>query len=411
MKKIKKIRTILFISAYLLIGFSLISPAMAAKDLPGATAAFTPQVTIPGTEFQQGVGINISQTIGSNTVSNLLGRYISSFYNWGLSIVGVIAVLVLMAAGVMWITSGGDSNRIAAAKKMIIGSISGAALLIGAWFLLNTINPNLIKLPALSLATVDRNALKNPCYEKSDGTGCKINKTDKINTGYCTNQQCLPCKEAGASCADNYECKSSTAACGLGDITGLKFSSFCNRNFCFGEVSKENERCGANRAGICVDGSCPDGTSRLEGGIGCDLGLGCCGRDNLAGERCGADKIGKCYEGSISCPDNFTHVQGGTDCTSGYICCEPSGNINETCGGGRHPGVCRSGSICPGNNTQVSEGKDCVSGVVCCENPGTAGQECGLLNGGTCETSCSGLTSFFLPGGRNCVDGYFCCSK
>ena len=173
MKKFKKFGATFLISFYLLISFSFIVPQ---KSL-ATDVQFTPQVTIPESDFTQGKGTVIGGTStndkGETVIqSDLLARYIKAFYNWGLSIVGVIAVLTLMAAGVIWITSGGESEKIGKAKQMIGGSLLGAALLAGSWFILNTINPNLNKLPAIE-TTVITPKVDTPNVI-DDEAGCKL---------------------------------------------------------------------------------------------------------------------------------------------------------------------------------------------------------------------------------------------
>ena len=85
-----------------------------------------------------------------------ISQYIAAVYNYGLSIGGIIAVLILMAAGLLWIVSGGDSNKINQAKKMIIGSVTGLFLFIGMYVFLGFINPDLQKLKNISMSTITR---------------------------------------------------------------------------------------------------------------------------------------------------------------------------------------------------------------------------------------------------------------
>jgi len=173
MKKFKKIWLASFLSIYLLAGLLLFVPAYAQASIfdPTQNINFIPQIGVPNSEFTAGTAVGVGTTginAQGNTVmsSDLLARYINAFYQWGLSIVAVIAVVVLMAGGLMWIASSGDSSLITKAKDMIIGSLSGMALLVGAWFFLNTINPQLTKLPALEMAVVSKVTMG--CCEYSD---------------------------------------------------------------------------------------------------------------------------------------------------------------------------------------------------------------------------------------------------
>lgn len=85
-----------------------------------------------------------------------IAEYTAGVYKYGLTIVGIIAVLFLMAAGLLWIVSGGDSNKISQAKKMILGSITGLFLMVGLNMILAFINPDLTKPKAITLSYIEK---------------------------------------------------------------------------------------------------------------------------------------------------------------------------------------------------------------------------------------------------------------
>lgn len=180
MKNFKKISHCLFFSFYLLLSFSLITPALAEST---SNIEFSPQISIPGTEFQQGTGVAVGEESGGIVRSDLLARYVSAAYTWGLSILGVIAVLMLMAGGIIWTTSFGDSGKIEQAKKMISGSLLGSFILVGAYFLLNTINPNLTNLPVIEMTVIKK--INIGCCEKLKGeTKGDMTISSNCETGY-----------------------------------------------------------------------------------------------------------------------------------------------------------------------------------------------------------------------------------
>ena len=155
MKKFKKISALFFLGTYLLIGLIFVTPVSAADEIK-----FTPQIGIPGSEFTPDTGVAVGKESGAMITSDLLARYIKAFYSWGLSIIGVIAVLMLMAGGLMWLTSAGDSGKVENAKKMISGSLFGSLLLVGAYFFLNTINPDLARLPAIEMDIITKKSVE-----------------------------------------------------------------------------------------------------------------------------------------------------------------------------------------------------------------------------------------------------------
>lgn len=145
---------------------ALPSPAMAQarKDI-GTSLDFTPQVTIPESEFKAGVSTVIGSYNNGTTTSTLLPQYIGAIYNYGLAIAGILATIMLMGAGVIWLTSGGDSGKVSQAKNLISGSIAGLIILVISWVILNTINPNLVALKPIETKTLDKVTLNPGCCQ------------------------------------------------------------------------------------------------------------------------------------------------------------------------------------------------------------------------------------------------------
>lgn len=319
MKNFKKIWLASFLSIYLLAGLLLFIPNKSQAAEGGMfditqNINFTPQVGIPDSEFITeepvavgGTGINAK---GETVVrSDLLAKYINAFYKWGLSIVAVIAVMVLMAGGLMWIVSGGESGTVNKAKDMIFGSLTGMALLVGAWFFLNTINPQLTQLPALEMVIINKTSLG--CCQYSDvakmesDTDCKKNggtpKLSEIDAdsgepmsyvssgdkcvlpGCCisnagtANAVCKNKLQAQCTSGNTFVLKScnsliSTAKCRQGDLcqgaangslcsTGKQVpvysiitsgeNDYCYNNICWTGNGRENEPCGEESNAAC----------------------------------------------------------------------------------------------------------------------------------------------------------------
>lgn len=117
-----------------------------------------PRFVMP--EFQIKIpGLNkLSDVSCANGVCKIpwISEYTFAVYEYGLSIAGILGVLILMAAGLLWIVSGGDQNKITKAKKMIFGSIVGLIILVGANLLLTNINPDLAELKTINIGYVER---------------------------------------------------------------------------------------------------------------------------------------------------------------------------------------------------------------------------------------------------------------
>lgn len=87
-----------------------------------------------------------------------MGELMVVLYNYAVRIAGLLAVIVIIVAGVQWVASGGSSEVISSAKKRIGGAIIGLMIAFASFVILNTINPNLVKfrLPRIWLVRSSR---------------------------------------------------------------------------------------------------------------------------------------------------------------------------------------------------------------------------------------------------------------
>ena len=88
--------------------------------------------------------------------------YFAAIYSWAVPAIGVIAVVMIMIAGFQWMIAGGNATKVSAAKTRMTNSIAGLILVIGAYWMLNFINPALVEAPKLTLKTVETKELKFP---------------------------------------------------------------------------------------------------------------------------------------------------------------------------------------------------------------------------------------------------------
>lgn len=60
-------------------------------------------------------------------------------WNWAMVIMIPISVVVLSVAGILYMTSEGDSNRVALAKRLVVGVLSGVGLLVLARLIMTVV--------------------------------------------------------------------------------------------------------------------------------------------------------------------------------------------------------------------------------------------------------------------------------
>jgi len=82
------------------------------------------------------------------------GAFISQLYTFFLGISGMLAFFVIIFGGVQRVINAGNPEKIKDADEWIKSALWGLLLLFGAWLLLHTINPNLVKLELPKLQPV-----------------------------------------------------------------------------------------------------------------------------------------------------------------------------------------------------------------------------------------------------------------
>ncbi len=137
----------LFVFLFFILSFKIVYSADLIK--------FTPQIPIPGPN-----SIPANSTIGAaenGTLKvDLLNRYIKSLYDYLIIIAGILAAVVMMGGGVLWLTSGGNENRVTQAKDLIFGSVVGLILVFSSYLILNMVNPDLLNFDSLKIKMVDK---------------------------------------------------------------------------------------------------------------------------------------------------------------------------------------------------------------------------------------------------------------
>lgn len=316
-KNIKKSFAFFLISFLFLTGILITRNEISAGEV--SDIKFTPQLTIPGSNFEAKKEMKVSSEFTKDGVvyeqTTLFSEYVGSFYRYGITIVGLLATVMLMAGGIVWLTSTGNQSKITKAKEMIFGSLIGMGILYSSYLILNTINPDLVKLKPIEMIKVERMEL-GCCQEgridtMTSSKDCKGTfSPDKIlnSEGKCENKVCcqltnntgivVSCFDSDAktcssdkmklvpsevSCSKNNLC-SEILDCSNekeGAIVKKSVQTFyCYENKVVIGPAKEGELCGTgdnNTAGVCIrnDQSCDD--TNQYGGRSCiSPSLKCC---------------------------------------------------------------------------------------------------------------------------------------
>lgn len=280
--------TIFFITVFIIQMILLVVLLLLPSESQAADVKFQPQITIPGSskfsaekikqcqteceskgdkkkvaECKQGCGISVGTQVGDKIVSTLLGEYIRDIYKYAVGIVGILAAVVLMFGGVVWLTAGGNQTRIGEAKAWIGASLTGLIIVLTSYMILYTVNPALVNFRPIEVGVVKK-ALDTG---KKSGDNLLCKKDSDCQEGFICDIAISRCKSAtldeGVTCDSNGKCASVLLQC-------------IGRNF-------------GTRTGWCYDGSPGDP---------------CCVDSNCQSNSC--NKNGKWLDCSVYAVGTFT---------------------------------------------------------------------------------------------------------
>lgn len=74
-----------------------------------------------------------------------LGDLVESIFRWALWLVGLAIFVNFLWAGLLWFTAAGSATRVNQAREKMFNALIGAIILLAAYLILNTINPDLVR--------------------------------------------------------------------------------------------------------------------------------------------------------------------------------------------------------------------------------------------------------------------------
>ena len=131
----------------------------ATTDAKPPEQTFTPiepklQINIPTVEFSKAV------VEGGYVRLPQLAQYIAGVFKYSVAIISIVATVMIMIGGLLYLTSGGSADRVGRAKETISGAAIGLILALGSYMVLYVINPDLVSFEALKVKIIERNSLE-----------------------------------------------------------------------------------------------------------------------------------------------------------------------------------------------------------------------------------------------------------
>jgi len=89
------------------------------------------------------------ETVDFSKEPKALEKLLVSFINWIFNFIGAILFFVIIYSGVIYATSSGNPQKQLEAKERIINALIGLIIFICFYVILNTINPNILKIKSI----------------------------------------------------------------------------------------------------------------------------------------------------------------------------------------------------------------------------------------------------------------------
>src|SRR3989338_6315349 len=96
-----------------------------------------------------------------------IGQYVSALYQYSVGIAAILAMVMIMVGGFLWLTSAGSPDRVGKAKEFITSAIMGLALALFSFVILYTINPRLVNLGGVTVV-VPFEQILTCCYQEGN---------------------------------------------------------------------------------------------------------------------------------------------------------------------------------------------------------------------------------------------------
>lgn len=262
---------------------------------------------------------------------------IARIIDFALGFVGVLFFLLMLYAGILWMTARGAQESVKKAKDVMTAAIVGLVIVAGAFSITRLIIRTVSEPPALTSCS--------ECSEKERCVDVDISGRKMA--------ACLPKHlKSGAACYNGYECPSgSCAGSTLGTCktagTPCWFISDC----------PSGDSCDGKKAvkGKCSEGEAPTGAIPAEP-LTCPQGKACAENDDCVG----TGMIGKCVKKACTCE------RAGKVCAKTTLCTDD--------------GQCGDGGLC-GGNCRLLRGK-VVCACICLKEDDEA-------PAGKCTPSCA----------------------
>lgn len=124
-----------------------------------------------------------------------LSVYISAIYKYAIGSVGILSTVVLMYAGILWITAAGNASQVSKAKSYVVSSLTGMVLAFTSYTILYQVSPELVSFKGLEIASVEEKIIEKS-EKLQEGDTCTLNQAPFCDYGLvCSENKCIKTEE------------------------------------------------------------------------------------------------------------------------------------------------------------------------------------------------------------------------
>jgi hypothetical protein len=248
-----------------------------------------------------------------------IGQYVEAIYQYGIGLAAILATVMIMVGGFLWLTSAGSPDRVSKAKEFITSALTGLVLALFSYMILYTVNPQLVNLRPVQVPEIKEEEEKHTCcvchsttsgpdyycYEGLDEEACYAKEGGSIDK----------CTVGGKACKETNLCLSENAEIVAPELLAK------------GKPCREDPEC---IEGVCVRGGrvIGDVCGPADDGELCTLRAG----DDDPDIECRGNLICYTYANPDRCSrpkDNGAACYRPEECASGW--CHPSVIFTDEC--------------------------------------------------------------------------------
>lgn len=162
----------------------LLDPQLAGNEIKQMTNKPVLKINIPGLNFSK-PQVTQGDDGGTYIQIPLIGEYIKALYRYGIAAAGIVAVVIIINAGFLWIRSAGSAEVIQQQKQSIEKAVIGLIIAVASYTILFAINPKLTEFQNLKvqyIASVDLDKpFGNEKVESEEGIPEKAANATPVN--------------------------------------------------------------------------------------------------------------------------------------------------------------------------------------------------------------------------------------